>query len=169
MELWLIFIVFVFIFWKVRYYTTKRPSNKLDKLNELVKELERKRELLKNDKSLSNKPITTLIEQPIIPHIDTRLDQFNTEYMFISAKAKAEYMQSKQWVNLKSQRLIIANNKCECCGSINNLQLHHETYVRLTVEDINDVKILCGVCHNKLHAILGYDRATLYPISILKD
>jgi hypothetical protein len=93
----------------------------------------------------------------------------NRQLMYISAKAKLEYMNTQQWKELKLSRLKIAQNKCECCGSIHSLQLHHITYIRLTQEHINDVAILCKSCHTKLHNLLGYDRATIYPISTIKD
>ena len=88
-----------------------------------------------------------------------------TDTMFISAKIKAEYMQSVEWKQLKADRLAVANYKCESCGSEHNLELHHITYEQLTAEHIDDLRILCNICHNKLQAQLGYDRKTLYPIN----
>lgn len=64
--------------------------------------------------------------------------------MFISAESKLAYLQSPQWHILKTKRLIIANYKCECCGSSSQLQCHHITYERLTRERIDDLVILCG-------------------------
>ena len=92
--------------------------------------------------------------------------------MFISAEYKLAYLQSPQWYLLKTKRLIIANYKCECCGSNSQLQCHHITYERLTRERIDDLVILCGGsngCHQRIHNLLGYDRTTEYPISILKN
>lgn len=89
--------------------------------------------------------------------------------MYISREAKLAYMKTQAWQNLKLSRLRIAQHKCEHCGSINSLQLHHITYIRLTKELIEDVIVLCSVCHQQVHDILGYDRQTQYPISILKD
>lgn len=91
--------------------------------------------------------------------------------MFISAEAKLAYLQSAEWHTLKNQRLKIAQYKCECCGSTTQLQCHHITYERLTAEHIDDLVILCGGlngCHQRIHNLLGYDRTTEYPISILK-
>lgn len=98
---------------------------------------------------------------------------------FMSAKEKQAYMQSSKWKTLKSIKLSQTNHKCEHCGSKSNLQLHHNTYKRLGAEDIADLNILCGDrtekgklvkgCHSKVHEILGKDRVTDYPISILKD
>ena len=92
--------------------------------------------------------------------------------MFISAEAKLAYLKSPEWYILKNQRLKIAQDKCEVCGSKRQLKCHHITYERLTRERIDDLVILCGGsngCHQKIHDILGYSRTTEYPISILKD
>ena len=103
--------------------------------------------------------------------IDLNL-QPSSNLMFISAEAKAAYLQSPEWHILKNQRLIIANYKCECCGATTQLECHHITYERLTREHIEDLVILCGGsngCHQKIHNLLGYDRTTKYPISTIKD
>jgi len=92
----------------------------------------------------------------------------NEEYhasMFISREAKLKHMQSNYWKQLKKDRMLIVNNKCEICGSTNNLNLHHISYVRLGQEDIRDVRILCGGingCHQRQHNHYGYDRKTTY-------
>jgi len=84
--------------------------------------------------------------------------------MYISPQEKAEYLDSYAWKALKEVRLAIANYRCESCGSTDNLELHHTTYLRLTAEDIDDVRIQCNACHSALHDKLGYDRETVYPI-----
>ena len=87
-----------------------------------------------------------------------------TDTMFISAAEKAKYMKSIKWHSLKQQRLAIANYQCESCSSAKQLELHHVTYQRLTVENLEDIRIQCNSCHNKVHNELGYDRQTYYPI-----
>jgi len=88
---------------------------------------------------------------------------------FMSAEEKQAYMKSDQWRTLKNIKLYQTNHKCECCGSKSNLQLHHNTYKRLGQEKLTDLNTLCGNCHSKIHEMLGKDRLTDYPISILKD
>ena len=92
-----------------------------------------------------------------------------SDLYYISAEEKRAYMQSEKWGILKYLRMLIAQDKCECCGATEHLQLHHETYIRLTEEEIDDLKILCADCHQKLHDKLGYDRLTYYPITALKE
>ena len=91
-----------------------------------------------------------------------------TNESLISRKSKQEYLASPQWKALKQQRLIVANHKCENCSSTHRLELHHVTYARLRNEHINDVLILCNLCHNKLHKLTGYDRLTLHHLIYLK-
>lgn len=89
--------------------------------------------------------------------------------IFMSAKDKAHYLMSNKWKQLKQQRMDIAQHKCEVvgCNHTTNLVLHHETYIRLSNEGINDVKIICKQHHQQIHDLLGYDRLTEYPISII--
>ena len=41
--------------------------------------------------------------------------------------------------------------KCEACGSLKDVDLHHETYKRIGCEDEDDVTLLCRPCHRKEH------------------
>jgi len=85
---------------------------------------------------------------------------------FISKEDKDIYLQSPEWHALKQQRLSIANHSCESCGQSNiPLELHHITYERLTMEHIDDLRIVCRNCHQSIHDTYGYDRTTYYPIS----
>jgi len=90
-----------------------------------------------------------------------------TQLMFISREEKLAYMKSPQWQALKQQRSIIANHQCEVegCTETHNLELHHTTYIRLTQEHIDDLRLLCPNHHQEKHDELGYDRTTYYPIN----
>ena len=94
------------------------------------------------------------------------------QYMFISAEAKAEYLQTTTWTNLRNQALIIANHKCQACGSTHSLHCHHTSYEWLSEggeKELSTLVILCATCHQKVHDLAGYDRTTKYPITLLKD
>ena len=88
---------------------------------------------------------------------------------FCSAEEKAAHLKTEYWTNLKQKRLIFAQYKCEACGCSEFLYLHHVSYLNLLAEHFNDVVVVCYSCHQEIHDKLGYDRQTLYPISILKD
>lgn len=168
-------LVIVLILWAISSYlyrTSKFKPDYEDSLKALQEELAYKKSLLirgvkiEQPKVVKSKPkpkfkFTYSDSTPEVEPIK--------QLMFVSAKDKLEYMQSEKWKQLKLERLRIAQHKCESCGSTHNLHLHHITYERLTQELIEDVVILCNGCHTHIHSILGYDRTTLYPISIIKD
>lgn len=168
-------LIIVLVLWAISSYLYRTSKFKPD-IRSNIKSLE---EELAYKKSLLLKGVK--IEQPKVdeskpkPKFKFNYTDSTTEVdpkrqlMFISAEDKLEYIQSEKWRTLRFSRLMIAQYKCESCGSFHNLNLHHITYERLTQEELEDVAILCEVCHTKLHNLLGYDRTTLYPISILKD
>ena len=168
-------LIIVLVLWAISSYLYRTSKFKPD-IKSNIKSLE---EELAYKKSLLLQGVK--IEQPKVdeskpkPKFKFNYTDSTTEVdpkrqlMFISAEDKLEYMQSEKWRTLRFSRLMIAQYKCESCGSFHNLNLHHITYERLTQEELEDVAILCEVCHTKLHNLLGYDRTTLYPISILKD
>jgi len=89
---------------------------------------------------------------------------------FMSPEQKAEHLLSDFWYDLRSQRMVIANNQCEVpgCGSTHRLNCHHTHYLTLGNESVEDLRIVCRSCHQKIHDKLGCDRVTKYPIECLK-
>ena len=160
---------FVIILWIISSFIYRRSKFE-PSLDSLIEELKYKKNLISGVRIEQPKSKPKHKHKPFVSYSDStpELDPIK-QLMFISAKDKLEYMQSEKWRTLKFSRLMIAQYKCESCGSFHNLNLHHITYERLTLEALEDVAILCEVCHTKLHSLLGYDRTTLYPISALKD
>ena len=160
---------FVIILWIISSFIYRRSKFE-PSLDSLIEELKYKKSLISGVKIEQTKSKPKPKPKPFVPYSDStpEVDPIK-QLMFISANDKLEYMQSEKWRALKFSRLMIAQYKCESCGSFHNLNLHHITYERLTQEALEDVAILCEECHTKLHSILGYDRATLYPISAIKD
>ncbi len=165
---------FVIILWIISSFIYRRSKFE-PSLDSLIEELKYKKSLISGVKIEQPEPKAKPKPEykPSVPYSDSTPEvEPIKQLMFISAKDKLEYMQSDKWRALKFSRLMIAQYKCESCGSFDNLNLHHITYERLTQEAIEDVAILCGGingCHQKLHNLLGYDRTTLYPISTIKD
>jgi 5-methylcytosine-specific restriction endonuclease McrA len=60
---------------------------------------------------------------------------------------------SPVWYAIRKWALARANNKCELCGSTNQLSVHHLTYNNLGKEHPEDLKVLCQNCHEKAHGI----------------
>ncbi len=65
------------------------------------------------------------------------------------------YMASEAWQKKRKRALARAGYECACCGSSDDLQVHHKTYVRLGKERDNDLLVLCKPCHRKAHGIEG--------------
>lgn len=84
--------------------------------------------------------------------------------MYISAEQKQAHLRSAYWYNLKQQRRDICNNLCEQCNLVPPTELHHLHYTNLLHESIDDVVYLCTDCHQAIHNIYGYDRASTYPL-----
>ena len=161
---WLIILA---VLWIVSIYFYSTSSFKVDP-KEHIEYLEKELEL--KIQELNGKIVHKSKPKLFCSYTDSTPDLTPTKVlMFINAEEKLAYMQTKQWIELKEHRLRIAQYKCECCGSTYKLHLHHVTYERLTQEHIEDVAVLCNICHNRLHSILGYDRTTIYPISTIKD
>ena len=95
--------------------------------------------------------------------------------IYAPRKTKQEHLQSEYWKQLKQQRHdLVGGNICEACGKhTDQLDLHHVTYKYLTYEKLDNVRLLCRTCHNKLHAEAnkiyenGYGRENDYPLSLL--
>ena len=169
-------LVIVLILWAISSYlyrTSKFKPDTESTIKALQEELAYKKSLLLPGVKIEQpkpKPKPKPKYKPSVPYSDSTPEvEPIKQLMFISAKDKLEYMQSEKWKQLKLERLKIAQNKCESCGSTHNLHLHHITYERLTQESVEDVAAICEQCHTYIHSVLGYDRTTLYPISAIKD
>lgn len=72
-------------------------------------------------------------------------------------KIKKESNSKKNWLS-KQMKLyilpIIAKEreiKCEKCGSLENLELHHTKYEPVEHVSYKDLQILCGKCHRNVN------------------
>lgn len=63
-----------------------------------------------------------------------------------------EYLKTQRWKQIKAIKLSY-NNKCQLCGSKDNLQVHHSTYEHVGDEKnhLEDLIVLCKDCHAKFH------------------
>lgn len=61
------------------------------------------------------------------------------------------YRRSASYLLLKQLRMIIDGHKCSKCGSVDGLHLHHVHYKNYFKEHLQDVKILCTICHQIGH------------------
>ena len=82
--------------------------------------------------------------------------------------AKKRYLESKRWRRIRSQ-ILDRDMKCQYCGSLHNLQVHHIHYLNLGFEKLEDLVLLCESCHSQLHEEKGYSRQGIYEDSLLFD
>lgn len=65
-----------------------------------------------------------------------------------------EYLKTKWWRNKRKQRLEAADHRCERCGKVKQLQVHHKTYARIGCEKHEDLEVLCRACHQAAHGLV---------------
>ena len=69
----------------------------------------------------------------------------NTKYL--------EYLNSKEWLDIRIDLLSIRGKRCENCGNDKCiLDIHHLTYKNIFNEEPEDLIILCRKCHKKEHS-----------------
>jgi hypothetical protein len=76
------------------------------------------------------------------------------------------YLNSSHWEKVKERywkgKL---PNKCYCCQTTRNLQLHHKTYKRLGKERLTDLIYLCDKCHSQVHEYLKENKTNLWNVA----
>jgi 5-methylcytosine-specific restriction endonuclease McrA len=62
-------------------------------------------------------------------------------------------LRSRDWAQIRRDRIIDARWHCERCGDLSyDLELHHRDYDTLGDETPEDVELLCKVCHRRADA-----------------
>jgi hypothetical protein len=61
-------------------------------------------------------------------------------------REEGRYYRSSHWRSI-SALLRSEVTACEDCGGREELQVHHETYVRIGMEARSDLRVLCDECH----------------------
>lgn len=72
-------------------------------------------------------------------------------------KEYRKYLKSGKWRQKRQRKFEEVGARCEECGSLRNLQIHHVTYVRVGDELLSDLKVLCSSCHREAHGINAID------------
>jgi 5-methylcytosine-specific restriction endonuclease McrA len=62
-----------------------------------------------------------------------------------------KYRNTARWMKLRASVFERDNHTCQSCGSTDFLHCHHNTYVRLSVEDMSDLITYCARCHKNHH------------------
>jgi hypothetical protein len=67
----------------------------------------------------------------------------------------AKYLRSDHWRAMReAKRAACPRVTCESCGSSDRLDLHHLVYRNLTDVTIADLRWVCRVCHDRIHAMM---------------
>ena len=127
MEIIIAILIIAFIGYLIENHKTKRESF-LEEIERERKELEsivraRDEEIVKTLSKISN---------------DEALERFKPE----SRKRYEKHLSSDQFAQLKRDRLIIDNFKCQMCSTtvyLSTSHCHHITYIRLGKESLSDV------------------------------
>ena len=74
------------------------------------------------------------------------------------SRPKGRHPNEEHWLNIRSKRLEIANQRCETCNLTSeesgvNLECHHRHYKTWGEETVDDVRILCEDCHDAITAV----------------
>lgn len=65
-----------------------------------------------------------------------------------------DYLNSKEWADIRLDMYEIKGNKCERCGNKQQLEIHHISYKNIFNEEPEDLELLCRSCHQKEHGII---------------
>ena len=69
----------------------------------------------------------------------------------ISGFTYQEYLHTDLWKSRRMQAIRDAKYRCEQCGSMVRLQVHHKVYSNLGNEKPEELQVLCEECHHKYH------------------
>lgn len=73
----------------------------------------------------------------------------NAELAALGFSSYHEYLQSNLWRGIRERAMKRAKRRCERCGSMRRLQVHHRAYDRATLagDNIDSLTVACRVCH----------------------
>jgi hypothetical protein len=69
----------------------------------------------------------------------------------LSALSYDEYLQTPYWRELRLKVLNRDGHCCRLCRSTDQLEVHHNTYERRGMEELDDLVTLCKKCHQNFH------------------
>jgi hypothetical protein len=87
----------------------------------------------------------------------------------IPAVNYAEYILSPEWRIVCRVALAVAHDQCQLCHSADRLNVHHKSYRNLGHETLDDVIVLCEICHERHHKIIGNIHTLNLSVPIFGD
>ncbi len=64
-----------------------------------------------------------------------------------------EYLESAEWKETREKALEVGGYRCKACKSNEYLDVHHLNYDRCGKEEMEDLIVLCRICHSKWHKL----------------
>lgn len=77
--------------------------------------------------------------------------QYLLRARLLSKLSYEEYLNSPEWAAKRRRALMQADYRCKWCGSMRNLDVHHNTYIHFRDEWDNDLTVACRKCHSIHH------------------
>ena len=148
---------------KIKQTSVPKPtaSAKKEKINaeDVVKlNLDERKKLYEKIDSIPKKGRTK--QQKLIRRL-LRRSFTAQEIKEIERRKRKEYynrlLEDKRWKEFRLKVLSERGNKCEFCGGTDVLQIHHTFYIRGKMPweyEINDMRVLCRTCHQKIHHLI---------------
>lgn len=63
------------------------------------------------------------------------------------------YLNSAKWKAKREEAFAFYGRKCQACGAMSSLHVHHVTYETRGRERMLDLRVLCSFCHDAVHRI----------------
>jgi hypothetical protein len=81
-----------------------------------------------------------------------------------------DYLDSPEWKEKRLNAMTVSGNRCEACGSAQEMQVHHLTYARIFKEPLEDLMPLCRRCHEGIeeHIKIGNISRAGIPLELRK-
>jgi 5-methylcytosine-specific restriction endonuclease McrA len=63
------------------------------------------------------------------------------------------FLESDYWTRVRAAMFLKHNAKCQVCGAIDKLQVHHKSYPKRYTElqNLHLLELLCESCHHQSH------------------
>ena len=84
-------------------------------------------------------------------YYETGLGALAAKLKAIGFKNYAEYLASDHWKMTRARVLAQRGRICQICQSTDVVAVHHRTYERLGSESDDDLVVLCGDHHRRVH------------------
>ena len=137
---------------------TKAKKEKMTAENAIKLSLDERKKLYEKIDSIPNKGRTK--RQKLIRKALKRSFTVQELQAYKKRKRQKYYenlLKDERWKLFRLKVLSERGNKCECCGGTDVLQIHHTFYIsgKMPWEyEINDMRVLCKRCHQRIHHLI---------------